>query len=126
MQERLRNVIKKNALLIGILIGYYFFNRLTHISIPCFFKLISGFECPGCGITRCLFSILELDFKKAFNYNQLVFIMLPFFTIYYIYKTYMYIVNKKEKIIISDSFRILLLIIVIIFGIIRNIPFFKL
>ena len=51
------------------------------ISIPCPFHFITGLYCPGCGITRMIKSILKLDFYQAFRYNQLLFILLPFFII---------------------------------------------
>ena len=87
------------------------------------FYKITGLYCPGCGITRCFFAILEGDFYKAFMYNQLVFILIPFAIIYFIYKAYLYITSKKDKMKIPNIFWIILLIIVIVFGILRNVYF---
>lgn len=127
MKTRLKRVISFNIILVIIFFGYYFLNTKYNINIECLFHKFTGFYCPGCGITRCLFSIIKLDFKSAFNYNMLVFIMLPFFIIYYIYLNVIYILNKKNVILekISPYVSYILLVITILFGILRNIESFK-
>ena len=37
----------------------------------CPIKLISGYDCPGCGMTRALLALLRLDIKSAFGYHHL-------------------------------------------------------
>ena len=34
--------------------------------IPCPIKSCTGYSCPGCGIQRSFFSLIELDFKNSF------------------------------------------------------------
>ena len=95
------------------------------LSINCPFHKITGLYCPGCGITRCILSILKLDFYQAFRYNPLVFIMLPFIILYFCYKLYIALFNKKDitkK--IPKYFYYILLIITVIFGIMRNLDSF--
>ena len=41
-------------------------------SIPCVFNLITGYYCPGCGITRMFISIYKLDFYQATVNNILL------------------------------------------------------
>lgn len=36
--------------------------------IPCPIKTVIGYTCPGCGIQRSIFSLLELDLKNSFNF----------------------------------------------------------
>ena len=95
--------------------------------IKCLFNVVTGLYCPGCGITRCIIAIFELDFYQAFRYNALVFILLPFLCIYFIYQSYITIFNKKDKLTkkIPNNVYYILLVIVIIFGIIRNIDAFS-
>lgn len=126
MKKRIIKIISIIGIFIIGLITYYYLNQNLNFSIPCLFHKITGYYCPGCGITRCLFSILEGKLYQAFMYNQLVFILLPFFIIYVTYNSYIYIFNKKNKLIkkIPNYIYIILLIIVISFGIIRNLDFF--
>ena len=66
-------------------------------------------------------------FYKAFNYNRLVFILLPFIFLYLIYNIYLYVFNKEDKIIkkIPNIIWLVLIIIVLLFGVIRNIDSFS-
>lgn len=111
----------------GILYGYYFLNLYYDISIPCLFYKITGYYCPGCGITRCLFAIMEGNFYEAFCYNRLVFIMIPFLVTYILYNIYLYVFDKKDYFInrIPNWVWICLLVIVICFGVVRNIEYFS-
>ncbi|SHI59838.1 Protein of unknown function [Clostridium cavendishii DSM 21758] len=44
----------------------------------CIIKAITGIPCPGCGLTRAHLALLRLDFKTAFHYHPLFFIVIPF------------------------------------------------
>lgn len=127
MKERLLKVVIKIVGLLVLLFVYYFLSRNFGFSIPCPIHYFTGYYCPGCGITRCLFSLIQLDFSKAFRYNQLVFILIPFFVFYYGYSFYIYIFNKEDKVLckIPKYVWIILLIITILFGIIRNLDGFE-
>lgn len=41
------------------------------IGIPCLFRLVTGFQCPGCGNSRAVLALLRLDLQAAFGYNYL-------------------------------------------------------
>lgn len=43
----------------------------------CLFRNLFGIECWGCGMTRALFSVLDLHFMAAWNYNRAVVIVVP-------------------------------------------------
>ena len=109
-----------------ILLGYYFLNYHFSFSIPCFFYELTGFYCPTCGITRMLFALLNFDFIKAFNYNQLIFILFPFIIAIIGYGIYLYIFDKKDFILkkIPIWVFVLLFLIFFIFGIMRNLSYF--
>lgn len=120
MKKRIIKVISTISILIIILLGYYFLNKYFSISIPCIFNKITGYLCPGCGITRCLFSLIEGNYIEAFYYNQLISILIIPFIIISTINIINYILDlsyiKIPKIIINA-----LLIITLLFGIIRNI-----
>ena len=57
--------------------------------IPCPISFFTGISCPGCGMTRALFSLLQLDFGAALYYHPLIYlciIMIPVFAIVHIKK----------------------------------------
>jgi len=122
MKKRIYKTILVYLLIILITFLYFYLNQNYNFSIPCLFHKITGYYCPGCGITRCIFSLLKGHIYEAFMYNQLVFILLPFLIAYIIYITYIYIFNKQNNInkIIPNYIFIILLIITISFGILRN------
>ena len=121
MKKRLLKVFSINIILLLLLLGYYYLNKYFYIGIPCLFYKITGFKCPGCGVTRMLFSLIKLDFKRAFFYNPVVFILLPFLVSYIIYQEYIYITKRKNNLKIPEFVYYILIFILIIFGILRNI-----
>ena len=43
----------------------------------CIFKNLTGVPCPGCGTTRGFCSIMQGNFKQAYEYNKFIFITFP-------------------------------------------------
>ena len=123
MKERIKKVLEANLILLLIFVTYYIINKYTGIYIPCMFHEITGYKCPGCGITHLLFDLVNFRFVEAFKDNPLLFIYLPFVIAYYIYMTYLYIYNKKDKIIVKIPNYVwgILIAITIIYGVVRNI-----
>ena len=119
MKKRLIKVIIRDVLLLLILVGYYFFNKYTGKYIPCIIHEITGYKCPGCGITHLVFSLLQFDFHKAF----IIIINIIEIIVYFIYLDYLYIYDKKDKILkrIPNIIWIILIIITLAYGVIRNI-----
>lgn len=66
----------------GLLIAgllYAFLCRLAgRPIIPCVFHIMTGFYCPGCGVSHMCLALLELDFQAAFQANAAIMILLPF------------------------------------------------
>ena len=63
------------------------------ICIPCIWKSILGFNCPGCGLTTALISLMELNFNHAFEANWLIFIIIPY-AIYSLMQDYISLQRK--------------------------------
>lgn len=118
--------MKKIILLVLIFIIYFILVFKFNIYIPCLFHKITNLYCPGCGVTRMIVSLLKGNLYQAFRYNMLIFILTPFL-MFFIFD---YIISRKkqrdalyEK--IPNSIWYILIIVLVIFGIIRNIfPFF--
>lgn len=96
------------------------------IVIPCVFHELTGLYCPGCGVTRMIFSLLKLDFYQAFRYNNLIFLFIPFILVCVIDFIIKKLNNKSDYLYqkTSDKVWIILLVITLLFGVLRNIPIF--
>lgn len=126
MKKRLLKVLVIILFLLSLLFGYYFLHQKTGFSIPCVFNELMGVNCPGCGITRMLFSLIRFDIVEAFEYNQFMFIVLPIFAIVLTHDLYIYIVGKKNYWFkkIPKWIYITLLVLVFVWMILRNLPMF--
>jgi hypothetical protein len=57
----------------------YRYSPAEHDFYPrCVFHWLTGWHCPGCGATRCLYSLLHGDLAQALAYNPLFLIASPF------------------------------------------------
>lgn len=82
--------------------------------INCPIKFLTGFPCPGCGMTRAGFALLRFDFAQAFKYNPLIFIF-PIIV-------WIIVFNERpliSKIYKSNMFWIAILVIVVVTYILR-------
>ena len=94
---------------------------------PCLFYELTGLYCVGCGAGRCLLALLRLDIYAALRFNPLVLLFLPI-VLYYFLKIYLAFLLGRD-ILPVPQFRnravgIMILILVLAFGVLRNIPVF--
>ena len=111
----MRNSKKAAGALILIFIGviYAGFVSVTGYGVPCIFKLVTGFDCPGCGITRMLVSLLQGDIYAAYQYNPVLFCLSP----YILFRVFTS--SRRGKILTVMD--ICCVVILLVWGIIRNI-----
>ena len=100
---------------------YALWIRLTGLYIPCPFRSLTGYLCPGCGISHCLMSLLRGDIRAAFEANGFVLVLLPFAAAYAVYRSYIFIrygktVYTKTENIVS----VFVLIAALVFAVMRN------
>lgn len=60
-----------NSCILLVITILYIILFILKIEIPCMFKSIFGISCPGCGMTRAIKELLNLNFIGAFSYNIL-------------------------------------------------------
>lgn len=61
----------------------FFFDPMTSAFYPrCPSKLLTGYDCPGCGTTRALHALVHLDFGAALRYNAALFVLGPLLLLY--------------------------------------------
>ena len=78
----------------------------------CPFLLLTGFYCPGCGSLRALHQLSHLHFEAAWSYNPLLVLLLPALLAMHLSSRLMYSVRLARSV----------LALVILFGILRNVP----
>lgn len=106
-------------LAIGFL--YLFFFQKFGFGIPCIFNKLTGYKCPGCGMTRAMAEIWDGNFKVAMQYNALSLTVLPVVCIYLLYRFVRVKIKKREGVYIWEYFLLILLIITAVgYGYIRN------
>lgn len=120
MKERLFRVIRRYGVLLGVGVAYFVFVTVTRIGIPCPFRLITGLQCPGCGVSRMMLALARLDLVSAFAYNPVVLLTAPILLYCLIRSDIDYIrtgrssVSKYNFVWISET------VILIVFGVVRN------
>ena len=101
-------------------IGYlYAHDPASHNYLSCPLFLLTGWQCPFCGSTRALYSILHFDFAAAWRLNPL-FCMVFGFAPIHILLDYT-LIQKKYIVFLNTFFRFEIAIITLfLFFIIRN------
>ena len=117
MKKRIINIFTLTITLVLILLF------LKLINYKCIYRDFFNIYCAGCGFTRMIKSIINLDFYQAFRYNPLLFILLIIFIPYCIYEVYLYIRYGNIK---KPSLKVLSVLVVVLFiyMVLRNIPKF--
>ena len=105
---------------------YLYFMGPGNIPLICVFHEVTGLYCPGCGAGRACYSILHLRFADAFCYNPLMTILLPLIGLYIAVRAADWIITGGNHIDgkISAKALLWLLILIMIYGVLRNIPVF--
>lgn len=115
--------MKRNNGMLFVVLGlgllYAVWLLLSGPGIPCPFRKVTGWLCPGCGITTLILCLLKLDFTGAFAANPFLFVTGPFLA-----AGFLYIEWKKQKGKPQGKWIELLFFIygifLCIFGILRN------
>ncbi len=77
MKKRLLKVLCTAAVLLCAGLLYALLTRKTGGLIPCPFFFVTGFKCPGCGVSRMCIALLGGDLREAFRQNRAVLLLLP-------------------------------------------------
>lgn len=123
---KIKRLLNVALIILALIIAFVIF-YLCGFNWYCPSKLFFDFDCAGCGVTRMCLSILNGQFYQAFRFNPLMFILLPFAFIFAIYSAVVYVLGKPNKVLRKTSIwvYIILLIVLVAFSIMRNIPLFS-
>ena len=122
---RLLAIAGIGAIVLGAGIVWYFDPTQTAIFPACPLYKITGFACPGCGLTRGLHALLHGDVLTALDFNALIPLYLLIFG--YFSASLLSLAFRGRGIVpLERNLYILWAIIgaLIVFGVIRNLPFY--
>ena len=121
-KKRAKMLLREIGWILVMGIAYAIWFSFTGIGIPCPIRAVTGYRCPGCGITHCAVNLLHGRVREAFEANQFVFILAPFGLIYGIWRAVRYIRDGSEEISIPETIVFaILFILAIAFAFYRNI-----
>ena len=122
-KQAAKKVLKHLAVLFAIGLAYFIFYSLTGFGIPCAFRTITTLKCPSCGVTHMFSDMLHGDFAAAFKDNVFLFCTWPVIAGLLIYADYRTAAHKKLP-KWCNIILIAFIVLLIIWGIIRNLPVF--
>jgi hypothetical protein len=121
-KKRAKRLLREIGWILVMGTAYAIWFSFTGIGIPCPIRAVTGYRCPGCGITHCAVNLLHGRVREAFEANQFVFILAPFGLIYGIWRAVRYIRDGREEISIPETIVFaILFILAIAFAFYRNI-----
>ena len=118
----LKNKYFLGTVAISLLLLYFFFDARKGFFPPCPFYLITDLYCPGCGSQRAISALTHGDFVEALHQNVLLVAAIPLLL-------WNVIVQWKKSreyftLLYNPAFVKMVLVVVISFWVIRNLPFY--
>lgn len=116
----MKKMVGKICVLLAIGAAYAVWVRATSLAVPCLFRKITGWLCPGCGITTLFLCLLKLDFRGAFQANPFLFVTGPALLAEIVY--YDWIRTRGRKLPAWNNILLVLYIAALcVFGVLRNV-----
>jgi hypothetical protein len=122
---RVLSIAGIGAIALGAGIVWYFDPTQTAIFPACPLYKLTGFACPGCGLTRGLHALLHGDVLTALDFNALIPLYLLIFG-YFFASLISLAVRGRGIIPLERNLYFLWAIIgvLLLFGVLRNLPFY--
>lgn len=110
---------------LGVVFLYFNVPGESKLLPPCIFHYVTNLYCPGCGSGRVAYSLIHGDIVTALRCNILTVIFIPILA----YSFLVFCVNTYSKrqlmkqINYNQVSATIIVVTIIVFGILRNIPF---
>ena len=75
-KKRAKKLLRELGWILVMGIAYAIWFSFTGIGIPCPIRAVTGYRCPGCGITHFAVNLLHGRVWEAFEANQFVLYLL--------------------------------------------------
>jgi hypothetical protein len=110
------------AVCAGLLL--YLFNPSENRFYPrCFFHMITGWDCPGCGGLRASHQLLHGHWREAFVLNPLFVVALPILVLFVTRYLLVRVTGKKIPQPFNSTIWVWVAAVIVIgFGVLRNLP----
>lgn len=110
--------------LAGLLVLRVYDPATTGIFPPCPLRYLTGLYCPGCGSLRAIHQLLLGNIREAWALNPLTVMLLPFVSYGLVSQTLRYFSGRGlPHVFIPANWIWALCAVVVLFGILRNIPY---
>jgi glucan phosphoethanolaminetransferase (alkaline phosphatase superfamily) len=105
-----------------LVIAFYYYVTASSGYMPqCFFKSLTGWQCPGCGSQRMLHALLHGNISEAIAYNY----FMPIILIFVLIAAWMDIVcshnTRKYRWIYRANIPLIFILLIVGWTIVRNI-----
>lgn len=104
----------------------WYFNPSNFNFFPvCPLLSLTGFACPGCGLTRGFHALFHGDLMTALDYNALIPVFIVVFGLV-AFSLASLVIRGKSLVRLEDSPKLLigLFVLLVLFGVLRNLPFY--
>lgn len=115
--------------LVAVLVYYFYINdpsNKENFYVACNFKSLTGLDCPGCGGQRSVHHLLHLEIVQALRYNAFFVLLIPYLLVlfYYEARKMFFGIPKPMNFFTSNKMLWIFLILLLVFGIVRNLPYY--
>ncbi len=125
MSQRLFAAAGAGAMAGGSAVVAYFDPSTQHFFPVCPFYSITGFACPGCGLTRGFHALFLGDVPTALHFNALIFVWAVIFGYVGVSSILLAVRGKGLPMWPTNPrFMWAFMIVLLAFGILRNLPFY--
>lgn len=106
----------------AVLLGLYFiFDPGQSLLAPkCFFHVITGWQCPGCGMQRMIHALLHGQWADAWHYNAFLVCLLPLLLLMIFAAIFRTRFSRLYMALNSVTMILVISISMLLWGVIRN------
>ena len=112
-------------LVAGVFVVFYYHvdpSAADSITPRCAFRVLTGYDCPGCGAQRAFHALLHGDVSDAWAYNPYIFFALPVALVYILTDAMPRRAVRLRRILYHPVAVAVILVSVLGWWILRNIP----